>query len=78
MQMRGILLGGVIKTSAMCAVGGGVLRKQGTKLFIAFHKCHYRQIRRSSAAGLAERRLADRDRRCWSPLHGSAEGVHGF
>lgn len=58
MQMKGILHQGVIKTSAVCAVGGGVLKKQGTKLFIAFRKCHYRQIRRRSAVGLVELCLA--------------------
>lgn len=43
MQMKEILHPGVIKLSVMCVVGGGVLRKHGTTLFIALPKCHYSQ-----------------------------------
>lgn len=46
MQMKEILHPGVVKTLVMCVVGGGVLRKRGTTLFIALRKCHYSQIRR--------------------------------
>ena len=46
MQMKDILHPGVIKASVMCVVGSGVLEKQGSKLFIAFSKCHYSGIRR--------------------------------
>ena len=46
MQMKEILHPGVVKTSVMWVVGGGVLKKCGITLFIALHKCHYSQIRR--------------------------------
>lgn len=41
MQMKEILHPGVIKLSAVCVVGGGVLRKHGMALYIALPKCHY-------------------------------------
>ena len=58
MQMTEILHPGVIKASVMCAVGGGVLRKRGTTLFIALRKCHYSQIRRRGGPRVVKQSLA--------------------
>lgn len=40
MQMKEILHPGVIKMSAVCVAGGGVLKKRGRAHFSALHKCH--------------------------------------
>lgn len=58
MQMKEILHPGVIKTSVMCVVGCGVLKKRGTTLFIALRKCHYSQIRRRGGLRVVKQSLA--------------------
>lgn len=87
MQMKEILHPGVIKTSGMCAVGGGVLRMRGTALFIALRKCHYRQIRRRGgprvvkhSLGLGGRLMGLARESICSTASGAdrTEDVHGF
>lgn len=87
MQMKEILHPGVIKSPVMCVVGGGVLRKHGTTLFIALRKCHYSQIRRQGGTGGSEA-VTGLDSRliglAWESVCSTASGadctedVHGF
>lgn len=87
MQMRKILHPGVIKTSLMCVVGGAVLRKCGTTLFIALRKCHYSEIRRRGGTECSEA-VTDLDSRliglAWESVCSTTsaadctEDVHGF
>lgn len=58
MQMKEILYPGVVKTSVMCVVGGGVSKKRGTTLFIALRKCHYSQIRRRGGPRVVKQSVA--------------------